>query len=121
MKVKPPSQKKSKPKSAPAPHPDPTPFVALGTLLTLLAVARRLGVSPSAVRRWVAGGLKTGDGRTVYLKHVRLGGRIRIKAEWVDEFIQDLTRSHFPSGNLLNAEQEANARAANAALAAEGW
>jgi len=47
-------------------------------LLSVSKIAKQFGLGTQTVRRWIASG---------ELKHLRIGGSIRIKAEDIQEFI----------------------------------
>lgn len=54
--------------------------------------------SANAVWRWCRRGLKARSGKRVYLKHVRVGGRVFTTAEDVNRFFVELAeadREHF--------------------------
>ena len=81
---------------------------------------RRQVVSPSAVTRWILAGAALRDGTRLKLKAIRLPGGFRTTQEWVDEFIETLTRDRTGASMPSEAVGE-RARRAEMALAAEGW
>jgi hypothetical protein len=56
--------------------------------ISLTEVAKVAPGRPSAncVWRWCRRGVKARDGQRIRLQHVRVGGKIFTKREWVDEF-----------------------------------
>lgn len=81
---------------------------------------RRKSVSPSAVTRWILTGAALRDGARLKLKAIRLPGGFRTSEQWLDEFVEALTRDR--TGASMPAEVvEARARRSEMALAADGW
>ena len=53
---------------------------------------------PSAVWRWCRRGIKSRSGNRVCLRHIRAGGKIYVKRDWLDEFftaVADADAEHF--------------------------
>jgi len=82
--------------------------------------ARWQGVSPSAVTRWIITGAALRDGSRLKLKAIRLPGGFRTTQQWVDEFIETLTRDR-TGASMPSEVVEERARRAEMALAADGW
>jgi hypothetical protein len=60
--------------------------------LSVSEAGRRQSVSPSAVTRWILTGAALRDGTRLKLKAIRLPGGFRTTQQWVDEFVEGLTR-----------------------------
>ena len=58
---------------------------------TTAQLARREGVDPATVFRWLSNGLLDRSGNRLRLAHEKRGGRIVIRAEAVDAFFAALT------------------------------
>lgn len=60
-------------------------------LLGMAAAANtmRNKTSPAAVWRWCRKGVLAGDGRRIYLKHCRRGGKLFTTREALDDFYKD--------------------------------
>jgi hypothetical protein len=88
--------------------------------LSVSETARGQGVSPSAVTRWILTGAARRDGTRLKLKAIRLPGGFRTTQQWIDEFIEILTRDR--TGASMPAEVIGErARRAEMALGADGW
>ena len=61
-------------------------------LLTLSEAARRLPHRPatSTIWRWIRRGMKVGQER-IYLRYLRVGKRVFVPAEALDEFVEQMT------------------------------
>jgi hypothetical protein len=88
--------------------------------LTVSRAARRHGVSPSAITRWIVEGALLRSGQRLKLRAIRLPGGYRTTALWLDQFISILTedRTRAPAPSEL-VEERAEQSIAN--LKAEGW
>lgn len=42
---------------------------------------------PASIWRWTRWGVRTRDGQRIYLRHLRVGSRLLLKVEWLDEFM----------------------------------
>jgi hypothetical protein len=60
------------------------------------------------------------DGSRLKLKAIRLPGGFRTTRQWVDEFIETLTRDR-TGASMPSEVVEERARRAEMALAADGW
>ncbi len=88
--------------------------------LSVSAAARSQDVSPAAVTRWINNGAKLRDGSRCKLQAIRLPGGFRTTQQWVDEFIETLTRDR--TGASMPSEVVGErARRAELSLAAQGW
>jgi len=60
----------------------------LSDYLTLVQMAQAAPsqLSPHCLWRWCRQGVKSRAGERIRLKHVRIGGKILTKIEWVEEF-----------------------------------
>jgi hypothetical protein len=86
--------------------PTPAPF-RVGDLISIETAAESIGASPSAARRWARQGLKVGNGPTIRLTHVYIGGRIKTQAAWVEEFLANVTRARSHTEPPVSVEQAA--------------
>ena len=65
------------------------------TYLTLSQAAKRLPNRPHAgsVWRWCRKGVRSRSGRRIHLDHVRIGGRIYVTDEAIDQFGRELAQA----------------------------
>jgi hypothetical protein len=88
----------------PASVPAPSPF-KIPDLISIEAAAEGVGAKAAAVRRWARVGLKVGDGPTIKLAHVYIGGRLKTQAVWVEEFVAAITRARSATDAPVSVEQ----------------
>lgn len=75
----------------------------LSDYLTLVQTARAAPSRPSphCLWRWCRQGVKSRAGERIRLRHVRIGGKIFTKTEWVEEFglrLAEADAKHFDLG-----------------------
>lgn len=64
--------------------------------LTLIEAARHVPgrkATRAVLWRWCRHGLKSRSGNVVNLRHIRVGGRVFTKREWLDEFFEALANA----------------------------
>jgi hypothetical protein len=94
--------------------------IAEQELLSVSKAGRLAGVSPSAATRWIVSGAALRDGTRLKLKAIRLPGGFRTTRQWLDEFIEALTRDR--TGAPAPSELvEARAERSMMSLQAQGW
>lgn len=49
--------------------------------------------SPSSLWRWCRRGVKARNGERIRMRHVRVGGKLYIQANWLDEFSKRLAEA----------------------------
>ena len=67
----------------------------LSERITLGQAARLLPghPSPSSLWRWCRRGVKARNGEQIRMRHVRVGGKLYIQANWLDEFSKRLAEA----------------------------
>jgi len=80
--------------------------------LTLTQATELIPGTPSSncVWRWCREGVKSRGGKRVYLKHIRLGGRLFTTRRWINEFGTELAEAdaeHF--GRSIESEVRSHA------------
>ncbi len=101
--------------------------------LTQVANSDRCPGRPSSasVWRWARRGIKARSGKQIHLQHIRAGGRVLVRPEWLDQFFKELAAAdseHFdrretepaPKGRTTNQRHRAVAHAKKQ-LAASGY
>lgn len=83
-------------------HPDAAKWI------TLSQAAKEAPGRPSsnAVWRWCRRGVISRNGERVYLRHIRVGGKVLTRSEWVAEFGEKLAEA---DRRYFSAQQEAAA------------
>jgi hypothetical protein len=94
--------------------------IAAQELLSVSKAGRLAGVSPSAATRWIVGGAALRNGTRLRLKAIRLPGGFRTTRQWLDEFIEALTRDR-TAASSPSALVEERAEQSIANLKGEGW
>jgi hypothetical protein len=80
------------------------------TLLTPGAIARELGVHPSAPLRWIQRGALLSSGDRVKLTALRTPGGWRVRREDLDQFLRVLTADRLPPDSGDVAKPHPNTR-----------
>ncbi len=56
-------------------------------------------VSPSAIWRWARKGVIARNGEIIHLRHIRSGGRVYTKLEWLEQFHESLAENDLQNAN----------------------
>lgn len=95
--------------------------------LTLAEAARLTPRRPTAgtLWRWARRGVRARDGRSIRLRHVRVGGRVYTTEQWLHEFFAelaaaDLGNTHWQHPNRTPLPPTTAHEAADAELCKEG-
>lgn len=70
----------------------PLPVTEVEEYLTMAQAGQTAPGCPTsaAVWRWCQKGLKAHNSTVINLRHIRVGGRVYTKKEWIDQFFDDL-------------------------------